>query len=158
MLRTIVIAVCVFVSVGVFSQQSDFFLLGKLGYHYGDPGDRIALGADVRVGLTDPLKISSGFTFGFPHGGVTGLDVNVNALYSIPVGETPLEVYPLAGLNMDNNRYNKDGFKRSWTKWGVNLGAGLDYYIATYDFINIDIQYTFVRGYAKAMIGYGHRF
>lgn len=146
------------ISIATYSQKSDIFLLGKFGYNYGEPGDRFGLGAEARVALTDPLKIASAITFMFPHQGITALDVNVNALYSLPIEDTSLQLYPLLGLNMDNNRLSKEGVKRSWTKWGVNLGAGVDYYITKYNFINVDLQYTFVRDYAKIMIGFGHRF
>lgn len=156
--KFLLVAVFSLISIGCFSQKSDFFLLGKFGYHYGDPGDRLGIGAEARVAITDPIKIVSSMTYMFTHQDVKGFDVNVNAIYSFPIQDTQLQLYPLVGINMDNNRWSKNGNSRSWTKWGANIGGGADYYVSRYNFVNIEIQYTLIRDYAKMMIGFGHRF
>lgn len=156
--RFILIIAFAFFSIGCFSQKSDFFLLGKTGYHYGVPGYCFGLGAEARVAITDPIKLVSSMTYMFTHHRTNGLDLNVNAIYSFIVPETYLQLYPLVGINMDNNKWSEHGQTRRWTKWGANIGGGLDYYVSRYNFVNIEFQYTLIQDYGKFMFGFGHRF
>lgn len=132
-----------------------------------DPG-RFMLGAQGRYNLVDQIRIAPEALFVFPKDKVTGFDVNVNIHYVCDLGVlTPdLYGYPLAGLSMQNARYSgetgNNGKKygsESFTDWGFNLGAGLDYNINSSTFLNLEMKYTFSDADCfNVLVGYGIKF
>lgn len=155
--KLFIILAALLLSVGAFGQQGSFSLLGKVGYQ--SDFDRLGLGAEARIGLTEQFRIAPSMMFMIPNDNVLGLEVDANLQYVFPIQGTTLDIYPTMGFNMNNNRFSKDGFKkRKWTKWGYNLGAGADYYLSKDDFLNFELQYTFGPDFARVMIGYGYKF
>lgn len=154
--KLFIVAAFLLLSASVFGQQSNFSLLGKVGYQ--SDFDRLGLGAEGRIGLTEQFRLAPSLMLMIPNDNVLGLEVDVNLQYVFPIQGTTLDIYPTMGFNMDNNRFKKDSFKRKWTKWGYNLGAGADYYLSKDDFLNFELQYTFGPDFARVMIGYGYKF
>lgn len=154
--RIFIVASLLLVSAGVFSQQGSFSLIGKVGYQ--SDYDRFGFGMDARIGLVDHIRVVPSFTFMVPNKDITGLEADLNLQYVFPIGGTALDIYPLTGLNMDNNKWSKHGESRKWTRWGYNIGVGSDYYITKSDFLNVEFQYTIGRDFARIMVGYGYKF
>ena len=154
--RILTVAVCILLSVGAFAQQGSFSLLGKVGYQ--SDYDRLGIGGDARFGLTDQIRLVPSLTFMIPNKNIMGLEADLNLQYVFPIAGTTLDLYPMTGFNIDNNRFSKNGFSRKWTKWGYNIGAGADYYLSKDDFLNFELQYTIGRDFARIMVGYGYKF
>lgn len=154
--KIFMIAALLLFSAGAFAQQGSFSLLGKIGYQ--SDFERLGIGGDARIGLVEHIRLVPSMTFMVPNNDVMGLEADLNLQYVFPISGTTLDLYPLTGFNMDNNRFSKHGYKHKWTKWGYNIGAGTDYYLTKDDFLNLEFQYTFGRDFARIMLGYGYKF
>lgn len=167
MRKILLLMACMAISFGAFAQidKGERTLVIEGGVK-SNPG-RFMLGAQARYNIIDHVRIAPQALFVFPKNKVTGLDANVDLHYVFDLGEvTPdLYLYPLAGLSMQNARYAGEtinGTKLgsdSFTNWGFNLGAGLDYNINSATFLNLEFKYTFSDADCfNVLIGYGFKF
>lgn len=138
------------------AQIGDKSVLVKAGYE--TDFKRFGVGAEGRYFLTENIRLAPDVIFFFPKDHNTGLDINVNAHYVFPL-QDGLSVYPLAGVQMANNRFSYEGFTDSSTKFGFNIGVGFDYNLSDVNYVNAQFQYTFNDwDYALFSIGYGIKF
>lgn len=143
--------------------QGDQALLFQAGYQSNY--NRALLGVQYRYSILDNLRVAPDATFLFPKDKTTGLDLNVNVHYVFEL-DYQLSAYPLAGLNMANNRFSgktisgKKIDSNGWTDWGFNLGGGLGYNLfGGNSFINLEAKYIFSSTDAFVFsLGYGFRF
>ena len=155
-------------SLGVYAQtgQGEKSLVFQAGYQ-SEPG-RLMLGVAGRYNILDNIRLAPDAMFMFPKNKVTGLDINVNAHYVFPV-EGTVNIFPLMGLAMMNNRYSGETFhtpagdiksdSRGFTNWGFNLGGGVEYNISSASFLNLEMKYTFSdQDHFTVGFGYGIRF
>lgn len=151
----LIIAFAIF-SVSSYAQIGDKQALVKAGYQ--TKSKRFGIGAEGRYFLTENIRLAPDVIFFFPKNHTTGLDINVNLHYVFPL-QDGLSIYPLAGVNMANNRFSYNGFSNSATDFGFNIGGGLDYNLSETNFVNAQFQYTFSdRDCALFTIGYGFKF
>lgn len=138
------------------AQKGEKSLLLELGYK--TEVEQFLLGGELRYGLTENLRLAPDLQLIFPKNHTTGLDINVNMHYEIPI-QGDLSFYPLAGLNIANTRYSNRGYTNSNTELGFNLGMGVDYYIQSNSYLNLQFKYTF-SDWDNAVIsmGYGFKF
>ena len=158
-MKKLFLALFMLVSVATFAQTGSKSVLIKAGYQ--TEAKRFGLGAEGRYSFTENLRLAPDLTFFFPKNHVTGLDVNVNLHYVLPI-QDGLSLYPLAGLNMTNNRFSYQGFSDSSTGFGLNLGFGASYDVASNGYLNAEMKYIFNdsdhKDNAVFMLGYGIRF
>lgn len=142
-------------------------LLFETGYQSNY--SRVLLGVQYRYVFYDNFRIAPDAMLFLPKDKTTGLDINVNLHYTFNnvLNIHPLlSAYPLAGLNMSNNRYageTKLGKKidsRGYTDWGFNLGGGVGYnFYGGNSFVNLEAKYVFSNTDAFVFsLGYGVRF
>lgn len=148
-------------SLGLHAQSVKGEKTGVLQAGYqSDPG-RLMLGVAGRYAIADNIRLAPDVMFLFPKNKLTGLDVNVNAHYVFPL-DGKLNVFPLAGLAMLNNRFSGetiDGGSKGFTNWGFNLGGGFEYQLSSSSFLNLEMKYTFSDGDCFTVgFGYGIRF
>lgn len=168
MKKLLLLIACIALTFGVSAQvdkgERSIVLEGGVK---SNPG-RFMLGAQGRYNIVDNVRIAPEALFVFPKNKVTGLDINANLHYVFDLADvTPdLYLYPLAGISMQNARFagktkdngEKDG-SDSFTNWGFNLGAGLDYDINSTTFLNLEFKYTFSDADCfNVLIGYGFKF
>lgn len=145
-------------SLGAYAQTGSKAILPKIGYQ--TEFKRFLVGIEGRYFLNNNIRLAPDVAVLFPKDRVTGLDVNVNLHYVFPI-EGGLAFYPLVGGAMLNNRFNpKEGDSTSWTDFGLNLGAGLQYDITNDGYLNFEFKYTLKEDKDPAyfMLGYGIRF
>lgn len=152
-------------SLGLHAQigKGEKSVILQAGYQ-SDPG-RLMLGVAGRYAIVDNIRLAPDVMFMFPKDKVTGLDVNINAHYVFSV-EDKLNIFPLMGLAMLNNRYSGGerigDYKtksKGFTDWGFNLGGGLEYNISSYSFLNLEMKYTFSDAdHFTVGFGYGFKF
>ena len=120
--------------------------------------ERFGIGIEGRYELIDNFRIAPEIAVFFPKDHLTGLDINLNVQYTFKNVLDGLTIYPLAGINMNNNRFSYKGFTDHFTKMGFNLGAGAEYDL-DYGFLSFDMKATFAdKTYGQFMLGYGLRF
>lgn len=153
LLSLIVIAL----SMGAFAQTGSKEIMPRLGYQ--TESERFSLGVEGRYSLTENIRLAPALDFFFPKDHLTGLDVNFNVHYVLPL-EGGFKFYPLVGLNVMNNRFSFGGESIADTQFGFNLGLGGQYDITDNGYLNLEFKYTFVEGKDPAHItlGYGVRF
>ena len=157
------------VSVGAFAQQGSVSGHAKLGYQ--SDYKRFGLGVEGRYEVIDNVRVAPDLIFFFPKNDVWGADINLNVQYTFKDLLDKLTVYPLAGLNISNNRWSVSGDMKKafqaigaktsygFTNFGFNLGAGADYDITDNGYLNFEMKYTFADAdYGQFMFGYGIRF
>ena len=151
------------ISLSAQSFKGEQSALVELGYQSNY--QRAMLGAQYRYVFLDGFRVAPDMQFLFPKDNITGLDINVNVHYVFNV-DYQLTTYPLAGLNMANNRFSGttiNGLRISsqgYTDWGFNLGAGASYNLyGGNGFLNFEAKYIFSTNDAFVFsAGYGFRF
>lgn len=147
-----------------------------LNLNYGTEISNVGLGAKYQYGITDAIRLEGSFDYFFKKDGLGMWDINVNAHYLFPVAEK-FKVYPLVGLTyshwkMDGIDYGSEfeGMspedKEEWgitdleesssaSKFGVNLGAGVQYDVNETWAVNFEVKYQLISDYNQAVFGLG---
>ena len=143
-------------TMAVSAQSGSKSILIKGGYQ--TDYERFGIGVEGRYGLPSNFRIAPDVTVFFPNDHVTGLDINVNAHYVVPV-QGDFAFYPLAGFGMVNNRYSYKGDSHGNTDLAFNLGFGAEYHLDSKGYLNGEFKYMFSDSDAAVfMFGYGINF
>jgi outer membrane protein X len=156
MKKLIFILILAFLASGARAQIRTESAHLKLGY--ATERKQFGVGAQVRLGLTDALRIAPDAILFLPKNHTVGLDFNANLEYDIRL-QSNVGLYPLIGLSMANTRFSYRGDSYGNTDFGINLGAGVDYDISKSNYLNVEFRYTFNDwDYASLFVGYGFKF
>lgn len=157
MKKVLLSALFILLSFNVYSQTGTTAIMPKIGYQ--TEFKRVFAGIEGRYFLTNNIRLAPDAYVLFPKNNIWGLDININLHYVFPM-EGGLSFYSLVGGAMLNNHWSPDGPSRSWTDFGLNLGAGLQYDLATNGFLNFEFKYTIKeeKDPAYFTVGYGVRF
>lgn len=171
-MKKIFFILCVaLISVSAFAQKGKQSV--GVGVNYGTEISNIGLGAKYQYGLTDALRLEGGFDYFLKKDGVNMWDINLNAHYLFPLAEK-FKVYPLAGLTYtrwgihdvdydlgeysEYSEYSDDDLDTdggSTGKFGVNLGAGLQYDLSEKLAVNAEIKYQLISDFNQVVFGVG---
>jgi len=162
------------VSVGAFAQKGEQRV--GLNLNYGTEISNVGLGAKYQYGITDAIRLEGSFDYFFKKDGASMWDINVNAHYLFPFAEK-FAVYPLVGLTYSH--WKLDGIdygsefegmspeeQEEWgitdleesssaSKFGVNLGAGVQYAINDRWGVNFEVKYQLISDFDQAVFGIG---
>lgn len=154
-----------------------------LNLNYGTEISNVGLGAKYQYGITDAIRLEGGFDYFFKKDGASMWDINVNAHYLFPFAEK-FAVYPLVGLTYANCKvsggWSNDAFSQEEiqdmidagliedasevtgessssheSKFGVNLGAGVQYAINDKWNVNFEVKYQLISDFDQAVFGLG---
>ncbi len=119
---------------------------------YDDWVGQFGIGIKLQYGFLDQLRGDLGTEIYFKKHGQSLVDVNGNLHYVFPVVDK-FNVYPLAGLNI---AFFNNGFP---TRLGVNLGGGLEYFVASNVKIGAEAKYIVSdNGFSRFNVGGGVTF
>lgn len=151
------------------SRKGDSSFMVNAGYQSNY--QRFGVGLQYRYVMANNLRIAPDVTFFFPHDKVTGLDVNVNFHYvfNFKADGQGFQVYPLAGVGMQNNFYgdrtstfNGHDIKEdrdNTTDFAFNLGGGITLPLSSRSYLNAETRFMFGdKDNLIFMLGYGCRF
>lgn len=159
MKKSLIILAFVFVSLNGFSQLGGLFSSGVAKGAYQTEMKRFGIGAELRYDLPSNFRLAPDLMFFFPKNHTTGFDINVNAHYLLNLSDNSFALYPLAGINMSNNRTSFGGESWGNTDFGFNIGIGGEYNLDAKSFLSAEFRYTFNDwDYAQFSVGYGLRF
>ena len=134
------------------------------GLSYGTEIETLGFGVKYQYNLTNPLRIEPSFNYFFENDNVSMLDLNVNFHYLCPIANN-VKIYPLAGVTFTNWMW--DGgeiwgvdFDDNETRFGVNLGAGLEFNLSHNWTMNMEFKYQLVDDFDQGVfnIGAAYRF
>ena len=118
---------------------------------------RFGFQAQGRYAICPYLRIAPDVSFYFPKDQITGLDINLNFHYVLPLKRVTL--YPLAGLSFQTNFYANsylvenegamDIMNDTGSHFAFNLGGGITYPLSDRCYLNAE---------SKFMIGTKHNF
>ena len=174
-MKKLFLMLCVaLVSVGAFAQKGEQRV--GLNLNYGTEISNVGLGAKYQYGITDAIRLEGGFDYFFKKDGASMWDINVNAHYLFPFAEK-FAVYPLVGLTYTNWNldyavgFDMDSDPNTGSMWGmdeeiasgkvhesrfgVNLGAGVQYAINDRWGVNFEVKYQLISDFDQAVFGIG---
>lgn len=163
-------------SVGAFAQVKGDKSVG-LNLSYGTEISNLGIGVKGQYNFTDAIRGEASFDYFLKKDGLKMWDININAHYLFPLAEK-FQVYPLVGLtytnwsgdagwyiddpdvmeDMEDMGYETEGSAEgsvSESKFGVNLGAGVQYNITEKWGVNFEIKYQLIGDYGQAVFGLG---
>ncbi|MBR2146149.1 MAG: porin family protein [Muribaculaceae bacterium] len=119
---------------------------------YGTEINSVGLGAKFRYGILDNLRAEASFNYYFKNKGYHMWDLNANAHYLFPIANK-FSAYPLAGFTIVNKTYSD--FDDSITRFGLNLGGGVEYDVRPNISLNAEIKYSIVSSIDQAVFSLG---
>lgn len=176
------VAVVMIASVGsAFAQKGE--MAGGLNLSYGTEISNLGIGVKYQYNVTNPIRLEGSFDYFLEKDGLKMWDINVNAHYLFPVADK-FNVYPLVGLtyancgvggasgggfldydgdeewDADEPSLSGDGSESgssstSEGKFGVNLGAGVQYDITDKIAASFEAKYQIISGFNQLVIGVG---
>lgn len=165
----------------VFAQKGEKAVGVNLGY--GTEISNLGIGAKFQYGITDAIRTEASFNYFLKKDGASMWDVNVNAHYLFPIAEK-IKVYPLVGLTYANCKVDMGWYNEGMTpeeikdlidagiiedasevtgetssgsegRFGVNLGAGIQYDLSAKLALNFEIKYQLIKDFNQAVFGVG---
>jgi len=151
MKKFLMVACAMLFSAAMFAQQGDksIGLNVKMGL---DTPKSTGIGLKGQYYFTDKIRGEASFNYFFKKDYVTEFDINANVQYVFTFGE--VGVYPFAGVSLQNATPEHGD---SESKFGANLGAGVEYPIT--DAIKVNLDFTYKTGsnefWDRSLIGLG---
>ncbi len=126
---------------------------------YGFDTENVTVGIDYRYALTNAIRVNPGLSHYIKKDGLKAWAIDLNGHYLVPLGER-FRFYPLAGVNLSFwdqelkaiEPRDVDG-SESKTRVGLNLGLGLETYVAERIIVGLEVKYLIISKVDQAMIG-----
>ncbi|WP_297328842.1 porin family protein [uncultured Bacteroides sp.] len=160
MKKILVLLVCLCACFATSYAQKGESALG-LNLNYGND-TKIGMGVKYRYGLTDQLRLEPAFNYYFKHDYVSMWDLGANLHYLFPVAKQ-ISVYPLAGIGYAQAKgYVSDivdgADDVTEGKIAINLGAGVDFKVASNTVIDLELKYQIIDSYNQLVLSAGVAF
>ena len=150
MKKFLMMACMMLFSTAMFAQQGAMYLGGNL--NYATDYENFGIGAKAQYEFIQNLRAEASADYFFKKNDVSMWDINANMHYLFRISDK-FAVYPLAGLNLAF--FNHD----IPTRLGVNLGGGLEYYVASNVKIGGEAKYIVSdNGYSRFGANFGVTF
>ena len=139
-------AALMLMSVGAFAQEAGKFAIGANAgiAAYGNEYNPFGIGAKAQYSITENFRAEAAFNYWFPKNDAGIMDFDLNLQYLIPIVDK-LYIYPLVGANlgMTHGDAFKDIFDKQQTIFGLQGGAGIEYFLTDNVKANFDIKYQY---------------
>ena len=146
MKKNMLIAALMLMSVGAFAQEAGKFAIGANAgiAAYGNEYNPFGVGAKAQYSITENFRAEAAFNYWFPKNDAGIMDFDLNLQYLIPIVDK-LYIYPLVGANlgMTHGDAFKDIFDKQQTIFGLQGGAGIEYFLTDNVKANFDIKYQY---------------
>lgn len=154
-----VVAVAMLASVAYSQEKGDMSAGVNVSYGTSDGFSNFGFGAKFRYNITDAIRVEPSATYFLEKDYTNMWDINANVHYLFPVADK-FVVYPLAGVTMMGVKVEVLGFSDSESKFGANLGGGVDYKLTDNIDLNLEIKYQLVSDFDRPVfsIGGAYRF
>lgn len=127
-----------------------------VNFLYGTEIEKVGVGVKLQYGVLEHLRLEGAFNYFFKKNETHMWEINVNAHYLFPLADGKLNVYPLAGPTIVNATTNVGGgLNQSTTKFGLNLGGGLEYNISEHFAVGFEARYSIVSKIDQAVFNLG---
>lgn len=160
-MKKLIIAACMaFIGAGTaFAQQGKQAVGGS--FSYGTEVGSLAVGAKYQYYVTNEIRLEPSIDYFFENDGLDMFDINANVHYLFPVA-TNVTVYPLAGFtftrwhqDLDLNIGGIGDLSASASRFGVNLGAGVELALDKNWSMNFELKYQLISDLDQAVFNIG---
>ncbi len=156
--------VALFIALGASAQKEEKSI--GLSLNYGTEIESLGIGGHFNYNVTDHIRLAPDFTYFFENDGLNEWDLNLNAHYLFPLDNSKVTVYPIAGFLITHWSAGIDlnigglSISASETKFGVNLGGGIQCDITRNLFFKGELKYCLVSDFDQAVVsvGLGYKF
>ena len=160
MKKFLVLLVCLCACVATSFAQKGESALG-LNLNYGNDTN-LGMGVKYQYCITDNFRIEPAFNYYFKNDYVSMWDLGANLHYLFPVAEK-VTVYPLGGLGYANATAHTSDLiggadNVSDGKIAINLGAGVDFKVASNLKLNVEAKYQIIDSYNQLVVSAGVAF
>lgn len=155
MKKTILLATAMIIAA-LGSQAKAVDLAAGIGLNYATKFDQAGLGLKVQVGLTPNWRIQPEIIYFFQNRNVSTFQANFDVHYAFNIAPK-LNVYPLAGVSFSSWSYDYSDCDAN-TRFGVNLGAGLEYRVASRLDIFVEERGQITSDYSQSLATMGVKF
>ena len=119
----------------------------------------ISIGLKYQYNITDQIRIEPSMNYFFKNDGLSMFDINANIHYLFPIASN-ISLYPLAGFtytnwHLDLGKAGDYDVSGSDGKFGVNLGAGMEFDLDKSWSLNFDIKYQLISDLDQAVFNLG---
>ena len=159
MKKFLMIAAMMLMSIGAFAQEAGRMAIGaNAAYGFASNYKTFGLGAKFQYCITDDFRAEASGTYFFKKDYTSAWDANLTIQYLIPISEG-FYVYPLLGptvfgikvdvpdqhISYGGYDYDFEGGSASETRFGVNAGAGIEYFLSDNFKINAEAKYQYTK-------------
>lgn len=156
MKKFIIAASMIFLGLGsAFAQQGKQAVGGSLSY--GTETESVGIGAKYQYNITNEIRIEPSMDYFFKNNGLSMFDINANVHYLVPIASN-VKIYPLAGFTFTSWHQDLgigEGFGVSTSRFGVNLGAGMEFALDRNWSMNFEIKYQLISDLDQAVFNLG---
>lgn len=161
-MKKVIIAACMML-LGIssaFAQQGKQAFGGNLSY--GTETESVGIGAKYQYNITNEIRIEPSTNYFFKNNGLSMFDINANVHYLVPITSN-VKIYPLAGFTFTSWNQDLDldivgiegDFGASASKFGVNLGAGMEFALDRNWSMDVELKYQLVSDLDQAVFNLG---
>lgn len=128
----------------------------SLGFTIGggfDDVNNATLGIDYRYCIFDNFRISPSLTYNVKNETLSAWAIDMNAHYVFNLNEW-FGFYPLAGLDLSFWKSSYDHFSYNFTRFGVNVGLGVELYATNEFTIGAEVKYLGIKDFDRPTIGF----
>ena len=163
MKKLMMIAAMMLMSVGAFAQEAGRMAIGaNASYGFASNYKTFGLGAKFQYCITEDFRAEASGDYFFKKDYTSAWDVNLNVQYLIPISEG-FYVYPFVGptvfgvkvdfdipsqhVSYGGQTYEVEGYSASGseTRFGVNAGAGIEYFLNDNFKVNAEAKYQYTK-------------
>lgn len=160
MRKVLLLLVCMCACVATSYAQKGESALG-VHLNYGNDSN-LGLGVKYRYGITEHLRIEPAVNYYFKHDYASMWDMEANLHYLFPVADN-VSIYPLGGLGYARATAHLSDLGIGWKnvsdgKIAVNLGAGMDFRVASNIKLNLELKYQIVDNFNQLVLSAGVSF
>ncbi len=127
----------------------------NFGFGYTGGYSNIGVGLKYQYSFTDHIRVEPAFTYYFKKDYISMWDAMANVHYVFHLANDKLNLYPLAGLGVMGVKASVLGYSASETKFGFNLGGGVEYKVAKAVAVGAEVKYQIVSGYGHLGVQIG---
>lgn len=120
----------------------------------GEGISNTGVGLKYRYNVSNPLRLEGAFTYFFEKNTWTMWDLSINAHYLFDVAPR-LTLYPLAGLGILGTRINNLLGKHSYSDFGLNLGAGVEYMLSQQWSLGAEFRFHILNDWDRSQFSIG---
>lgn len=115
------------------------------------------LSASFQYAWADHFRLAPEIGFVFPNNHKTGFMIDADVQFPFRIAKG-LGLYPLAGLAFNNWSYKTGHGTDNISRFGINVGAGLDVYFTNSFKMSVEAKYSLMQNTSGVFVGLGFNY